>query len=173
MIHYLPAVLPPWGMTEAWEEANRSLDHHIRRHRFELVQAKVFAREIQGRLESIFSVLDNLCAATCPWCPDPCCLSAKVWVDFQDLLFLHLREQEIPPAQLLADSKKTCRYASLKGCTLTRITRPWVCTWYLCPTQTAILRNRLRSTKNELYKTIQAVKSGRKKMETAFIRAVS
>lgn len=173
MTHHFPTVSPPWGMTVAWEEANQSLDHLIQLHRSKLVQADVFARKVQARLESIFSVLDNLCASTCPWCPDPCCLSAKVWIDFQDLLFLHLRGQKIPPAQPLADLKETCRYDSLKGCTLTRITRPWTCTWYLCPTQTAILRKKLRSAQGKFYTTIQAIKSGRKKMETAFIRAVS
>lgn len=173
MIQNVSIVGPPWGMTLRWEEANQSLERLLRRHRSKLVLASIFARDIQAQLESIFSVLDNLCATTCPWCPDPCCLSAKVWIDFKDLLFLHLRGQRIPTAQLLPGSNNTCRYTSLKGCTLTRITRPWVCTWYLCPTQTAVLRHMPRSVKDGFYQTVQAIKSGRKKMETAFIRAVS
>jgi hypothetical protein len=31
------------------------------------------------------------------------------------------------------------RYWKPKGCVLPRMSRPWICTWYLCPTQKAIL----------------------------------
>lgn len=173
MVHHNPTVSPPWSMTLRWEEANQSLERLLRLHRSKLALAGVFARDVQAQLESIFPVLDDLCASTCPWCPDPCCLSAKVWIDFKDLLFFHLRGHKIPPGQLLANVKQICRYASLKGCTLARVTRPWVCSWYLCPTQKAVLRNKPRSVQGKFYQTVQAIKSGRENMETAFIRVVS
>jgi len=115
---------PPWGSTTTWKAAKWNLDYLIRLHRPELDRAVNFAREVQFRLESIFPLMDDLCAVTCPWCPDPCCLAAKVWVDFKDLLFLHLCCLQIPPVQLLPDLKIKCRYSSPRGCTLPRITRP-------------------------------------------------
>lgn len=164
---------PPWGSTTMWREVNQSVDHLIRLHRLKLDRAVALALRVQIRLESIFSILDELCAVTCPWCPDPCCMKAKIWVDFQDLLFLHLCGQQIPPSQLLKDLKKTCRYLGLRGCTLPRITRPWVCTWYLCPSQVANLRKKSRSVQDTFSQAIQAIKAGRKEMEAEFIRVVS
>ena len=164
---------PLWGTTDTWKTANRILEYLIRRHGPDMSRAIVLARDIQVRLESIFLLLDDLCVVTCPWCPDPCCLKAKVWMDFKDLLFLHLNGHEIPPAQILADLKETCRYWGPRGCMLPRIFRPWVCTWYLCPTQKAKLRQQPKSVQDKFIFTVQAIKSARKEMENEFIRIVS
>jgi len=124
---------PLWGATDTWKTANRNLEYLIRRHGPNMNRAVVLARDIQVGLESIFLLLDDLCAVTCPWCPDPCCLAATVWIDFKDLLFLHLNGHEIPPAQLLSDLKETCRYWGPRGCMLPRIARPWVCPGICAP----------------------------------------
>ena len=91
---------PLWAATETWKTANRTLEYLIRRHGPNLIRAVGLARDIQVRLEWIFLLLDDLCTVTCPWCPDPCCLTAKVWMDFKDLLFLHLNGHRLPPAVL-------------------------------------------------------------------------
>jgi hypothetical protein len=164
--------MPPWNSIAAWQEANRRLHFLIQKNLSELDQAMTLAHKVQTRLASIFSLLDDLCQATCPWCPDPCCLSAKVWIDFKDLLFLHLGGHPVPPKQLLPNLKTVCRYWSLKGCMLPRMTRPWVCTWYLCPTQKACLRRKARHTQDEFGRLIQAVKVCRREMEAEFVRIV-
>jgi len=149
---------PLWGDTDTWKTANRNLEYLIRRHGPNMNRAVL---------------LDDLCAVTCPWCPDNCCLTATVWIDFKDLLFLHLNGHEIPPSQLLADLKETCRYWGPRGCMLPRIARPWVCTWYLCPTQKANLRQKPKSVQDLFSRAVQAIKTGRKEMESEFIRIVS
>jgi hypothetical protein len=164
---------PLWGATATWKTVNRNLDYLIRLHRPKMDRAVALAWDVQIRLESIFSLLDDLCASTCPWCPDHCCLVAKVWIDFKDLLFLHLNGHQIPPAQLLSNLKETCSYWSPKGCKLPRIVRPWVCTWYLCPTHKANLRQKPKSVQDKFSRAVQAIKTGRKKMESEFIRIVS
>jgi len=164
--------MPPWNTKASWLEANQSLDFLIQRNLPDLDRAMSLAHRVQTRLSSMFSLLDDLCRDTCPWCPDPCCLSAKVWIDFKDLLFLHLGGHPIPSEQLLSNLKNVCRYWSLKGCVLPRMTRPWVCTWYLCPTQQANLRQKARYTQNEVSRLIHAVKSCRTEMEAEFIRIV-
>ena len=164
---------PLWGDTDTWKTANRNLEYLIRRHGPNMNRAVVLARDIQVGLESIFLLLNDLCAVTCPWCPEPCCLAATVWIDFKDMLFLHLNGHQIPPAQLLADFKETCRYWGSRGCMLPRIARPWVCTWYLCPTQKANLRQKPKSVQDHFSRAVQAIKTGRKEMESEFIRIVS
>ena len=165
--------MPPWGSGAAWDAANRNLDFLIQRNRMMLDPTIILAQEVQTRMVSIFSLLEDLCRVTCPWCPDHCCLTATVWIDFKDLLFLHLNGHEIPPAQLLADLKETCRYWGPRGCMLPRIARPWVCTWYLCPTQKANLRQKPKSVQDQFSRVVQAIKTGRKEMESEFIRIVS
>jgi len=164
---------PPWGSKITWQIVNRDLDYLIHRHYDALKDAVMLAWDLQVRLESIFPLLDDLCRITCPWCPDPCCLTAKVWIDFKDLLFLHLGGHPIPPEQLLPNFEKVCRYLSLKGCVLPRITRPWVCTWYLCSTQQANLRQKACHSQDKFSRLIQVVKVCRTEMEAEFIRIVS
>lgn len=166
-------IMPPWNSIASWQEANRSLNFLIQRNLSELDRTMSLAHKVQTRLASIFSFLDDLCRVTCPWCPDPCCLSAKVWIDFKDLLFLHLGGHQIPPEQLMSNLKDVCRYWSLKGCVLQRMSRPWVCTWYLCSTQQANLRQKARHTQDEFSCLIQTVKACRTEMEAEFVRIVS
>jgi len=164
---------PPWGSKVKWKIVNRDLDYLIYRHYDVLKDAVMLARDLQVRMVSIFSLLDDLCWVTCPWCPDPCCLAARVWIDFKDLLFLHLAGHPVPPEQLLSDFKESCRYWSPRGCMLPRISRPWVCTWHLCPTQKVNLRRKAPSVQEKMRHAVQRITAGRKVMETEFIRIVS
>ncbi|MFC1516163.1 hypothetical protein ACFL7E_05325 [Thermodesulfobacteriota bacterium] len=156
-----------------WNEAVLTMDHLLHLHRSELSRAINAARDVLEQLASIFSLMEDLCSATCPRCPDPCCLKAKVWFDFKDLLFLHLTDQRLPPDPLMKSLTDTCRCSSPTGCTLPRIIRPWICTWYLCPPQVANLREKPDSMQSAFSRAVQSVKTGRKEMEAEFIRIVS
>ena len=122
---------------------------------------------------SLFPLLDELCKATCTYCPDPCCFSAYAWFDFRDLLFAHLNGLAISPAQLMTDRKMICRYLGVRGCTLERISRPWICTWYLCPAQLGALRADAAYGKKAFFlETAREIRGERKEMETVFIEAL-
>jgi hypothetical protein len=163
---------PPWGSTPAWREANFSIDFHIKRYYFHLKPVIQIARDTRIRLESIFPSLDDICKMTCPRCPDACCLSASPWYDWRDLIFLQLSQLSIPPTQTISGFKETCCYLSHRGCTLPRITRPWICTWYLCPTQTANLKHKCVEQWQALSRVLREIKALRKKLENEFIRVI-
>jgi hypothetical protein len=101
-----------------------------------------------------------------------CCRRAWVWVDFRDLLFLHLAGIPVPDHQLLSREGNSCRYGGSSGCRLDRIQRPFVCTWYLCPAQTRILRKQPAEMKL-ITASLQQIKRLRHKMEMSFIRALT
>jgi len=164
---------PPWGSVSAWQEANSSIDLHIKRWYHRLGRALQIARQAYIRLESIFPALDEICSVTCPRCPDACCLSASPWYDWRDLIFLHLNQLAIPPTQIISGFSQTCCYISHKGCTLTRITRPWICTWYLCPAQTASLKARSSARRQNLDRLLGEIKVLRKNLEDEVIRIIS
>ncbi|MBW2443331.1 MAG: hypothetical protein JRH12_22865 [Deltaproteobacteria bacterium] len=164
---------PPWGSAPAWQEANFSIDFHIKRYYSHLGPVLQIAREACVRLESIFPALDAICRLTCPRCPAPCCLSASPWYDWRDLIFLHLNQLSIPPTQTISGFAETCCYISHKGCTLPRITRPWICTWYLCPAQTANLNARNTGQRKILSRLLGEIKALRENFEDAFIRVIS
>ena len=163
----------PWTTPRAWLAANQSVKFHQRLYHREFEVAAVLAQKLKRCLESIFSVLDELCIDSCPWCPEPCCLKATVWFDFKDLLFLHFNNQTIPPAQPKADLSMPCRYLGPRGCRLPRLTRPWICTWYLCPAQTAKLRNGHQAKRELLNQAKVQIKSERLLLENEFIRIIS
>jgi len=168
-----PDLAPPWRTSETWHEANQSVANHLKLYRSQLKRLETSILEIKGRMEHIFSMLDELCNNTCPWCPTPCCLSAMVWFDFRDLLSLHLRGKGIPPSQPMSNIKETCCYLGPRGCSLSRICRPWICSWYLCDTQLAYIRKKDFEAQTEFEQDMQAVKTQRKAMEKEFIRIVT
>jgi hypothetical protein len=164
---------PPWGSASGWREANFSIDLHIKRCYHRLGRALQIAREACRHLESIFPALDEICNRTCPRCPDACCLSASPWYDWRDLIFLHLNQLSIPLTQTITGFSETCCYISHKGCTLPRITRPWICTWYLCPAQTANLNARSTGQRQNLDRLLGEIKVLRKNLEDEVIRIIS
>lgn len=164
---------PPWASKPAWQEANDSIDFHVNRYRADLKSAMAAARDLRRLVESLFPLLNDLCMATCPWCPEPCCLRASPWYDLRDLVFLHLNCLEIPLTQTIHAFKETCRYSSPRGCALSRITRPWICTWYLCPVQTAYLKKTSRCQWGAFDRRVFGIKRRRKDLEEEFIRVIS
>jgi hypothetical protein len=130
----------------------------------------MLARRISADLKALEPIMDSLCAATCRHCPEPCCLSAKVWYDFKDLLYLHLASLPIAESQPMQRYDQVCSHWRPDGCRIVRSERPWICTWYLCPAQTARLQREQKQVSLELSKTIQAIKNKRLQLENAFIR---
>jgi hypothetical protein len=167
------SISPPWGSVSAWQEANFSIDFHVKRYYPRLGAVLQIARETCTRLVSIFPALDDICRLTCSRCPDVCCLSASPWYDWRDLIFLHLNRLSIPPNQTISGFTETCCYLGHKGCTLPRVTRPWICTWYLCPAQTANLNARNIDRRRFLNLELGKIKALRLYLEDEFIRVIS
>lgn len=163
---------PLWGAPGAWREATETVAWLVRRFAEPLTSAKIQAQAIHRELASVFPNLDWLCRHTCRWCPEPCCQVATVWIDFQDLVFFHLIGRTPPGAPLISEVGDVCRYSGPRGCTLARICRPWICTWYVCPTQQAILRGREQEMGREIDRAFTAIKKRRSAMAAAFIDAV-
>jgi hypothetical protein len=163
----------PWDSQATWMQAHQSVDFHLHRYADELIKPLWMAQTVKDQFIILFPILDDLCFNSCTWCPETCCQRARVWFDFKDLLFLHFNRLAIPPAQPMTALNTNCRYYSHKGCLLPRIARPWICIWYLCPVQTAILRKRDSLQYDAVNRIIQEIKSLRKEMEDVFIRVVT
>jgi hypothetical protein len=164
---------PPWNSPNDWQEINRCLSDAIRRHPTKSLRPRKLAQRIHKDLMRLGTLMADLCARTCLHCPDPCCLSAQVWLDFKDLLFLHLADGPIPDRQPIHRYKDVCRYWSAKGCRLPRISRPWICTWYRCPTQTARIRRRPKAAVYALDLMIRRIQTDRRTLEEFFIEMVT
>lgn len=165
--------MPPWRSAGGWQTANRSIAFHLRRYRFQFDDVVKISKKLSDCLGFVSPLLDELCVNTCVRCPEPCCLSAKIWFDFQDLLFLNFSRQPIPLAQPLPSMRSTCRYLTHGGCSLPRSTRPWICTWYLCPVQKTNLKNRNPFDLEFINHCIEQIKAYRSEIESEYIRIVS
>jgi len=165
--------IPAWGTLSQWKEANQTFEYLLKRYKNSLFQVVKLALEIQNNLSSVFQIQDELCRETCTKCPDPCCLNATVWADFKDLLFIHLTKKEIPVLQLIEKSDDSCRYHSPIGCRLSRFSRPWVCTLYLCPAQKERFRALTSEVKSDYDKKVNYIKQSRKELEDLFIDLVT
>jgi hypothetical protein len=162
------AIGPPWHSSVQWREINAAFQYLGRRHDDRLDRCRRLANRLALQLTALFPLMDDLCRTTCPDCRAPCCQTALVWFDFKDLLFLHLAGLQPPVSQPLYPNRRFCRFLSSRGCRLPRLSRPWLCTWYLCPPQTAMLRSRRICLDDEKAR----IKSLRRDMENEFISVV-
>lgn len=161
----------PWTEEGAWQGIQDRIRREIRYYEGNMEGVRRLAREIAEQMALLDQTMDELCATACPWCPEPCCLGAKVWFDIKDLLLFHLTGQTPPPAQPIASWQNRCRYAGPRGCRLARSVRPWICTWYLCPTQTNRLRSQDRRKWLLIEKQLQDIGESRKRLQAEFLIA--
>lgn len=164
---------PPWGDRAVWEEVNRSIAWLVSRHAAAMDPLVETARAVRRRLEWAAALLDDLCRWTCMHCPEPCCLGARIWFDTADLLVLHLAGPAVPEAQPISSRDAVCRYWSPRGCRLDRLSRPWTCTWYLCPPQTAVLRRGDGEAYAGVSRVFAEIKSLRRALEEGFVRVTA
>ena len=121
-----------WAEETSWNEVHACLERLCRTYHVELGMMRGAAFGMAMRLNLIFPVFDLFCEQVCVECRGPCCLNALVAFDFADLLLMHALSLEIPPHQIRRHDNEHCRYLEPTGCTLERIRRPFVCTWYYC-----------------------------------------
>ena len=166
-----PAV--PWNAEATWGTVNRVLQHLCISHRATLGPARQTAGCLKNRLELLFPVLESLCSRSCATCQAPCCHVATVWFDYKDLVFMHLSGQALAVSQLSRNSQGVCCCCGPSGCRLPRLSRPWTCSWYLCPTQKNLLAGMPGKMQLHFEQTVTAIKQLRKQLEADFIRITS
>lgn len=83
--------------------------------------------------------MDRYCHLTCHGCGDFCCEADGIYFDLADLVYLLILDNDLPAGQTRAQTGSPCRYLSREGCILPRMCRPFICTWYLCEPQMALL----------------------------------
>ena len=162
-------VFPP---TPQWQESNCALAGLLANHHRILEKAIAVAVEIRRGLDELAPLMAALCNRTCRFCPEPCCINNLVWIDFRDLLFLHLTEEPVPPSQAASLPGYACPFLSHKGCRLPPRMRPWMCIQYICPTQQTILKSKGRTATAALLGKIKRIENNRIRMETEVIQQI-
>ena len=164
--------LIPWASAASWRECQQRLQESITASRPGLDRARALAGRILHRYALAGDIFEELADSTCRVCRRPCCLDARVWLDFRDLLLIHLGNQTPPPGQLRENWWSRCRCLTSHGCTLPRASRPWVCTWYLCPDQRRVLKRDIPGGPEMLGRWWPEITSLRERMEAAFLAAL-
>ena len=159
-----------WAEETSWNEVHACLERLCRTYHVELGMMRGAAFGMAMRLNLIFPVFDLFCEQVCVECRGPCCLNALVAFDFADLLLMHALSLEIPPHQIRRHDNEHCRYLEPTGCTLERIRRPFVCTWYYCAPMLELLRERPAREQRRLTGLMSEAQALRRKMENEFIR---
>ncbi len=165
--------IPPWATSGLWQAVNKAMRTAIQHHDDRLDGVRMLAAQIRARTEALDPYMHALCAETCPHCAQNCCRRATVWLDFRDLLGLHLGPDPIPPGQLTATTNQTCRYLTESGCVLPRPQRPFVCTWFICAAQKLLAKKWPSSHSHFFWNSLSAIKNGRKELENEFIQIVA
>ncbi len=164
----------PWNTAEEWDQVLLSIKRIDGLYRQELGRVYKTANQIRHRLEEISGAVEKLCFHTCGHCEDICCIRASIWFDFKDLLYIFFGLNKFPASQIIktasGNGKRACCHFSEKGCMLSRLERPFVCTWYFCPEQKEYLIRHHQKTKQTIDQSLKEIKDLRNKMEEEFIR---
>lgn len=160
------------ALKSQWQKSNCALARLLANHRRVLGKARTAAVEIRRGIDELAPSMAALCVRTCRFCPEPCCINNTVWIDFRDLLFLHLLEAPIPPCQATSDPGDACPFLSHYGCRLPPRIRPWMCIQYVCPTQRVVLKRKGRSATTALLGKIERIEKKRFMMEAEVIRRI-
>jgi len=143
-----PAFLRKPLNVEEWQEVRKVLVSQIEKlgstDRKILLDSTCSIAELLRELDDF---MNFLCLHTCPHCTDICCHAKDVFYNEVDLFFLTIYGDFYPPSQTRSSpSQEFCSYwEPHRGCSLERIFRPYVCTWFICDDQVRIMENLLTS----------------------------
>lgn len=160
---------PPWQTRKQWQAVNAVLRYLIDRYAGRFDEVCEAAENLRYEFLALYPLLDRLCEVTCPGCRAPCCQVADPRFDLRDLIFIHFTEAALPVGQPRGGGFRICRYLGSSGCVLPRQSRPWICTWYICPTQTQLLSREFRPAYRQIQDFIQNIKYDRKQLEERWI----
>jgi len=171
LIRFCPeaGLAPP---TRQWRESNCALKRLLNIHRPVLGKATALAGAIHHGIERLAPLMERLCRRTCRFCPEPCCIASTVWIDFRDLLMLHLLDEPLPANQAATQPREACPFLGGHGCRLPWTRRPWMCLKYICPAQLNILTHSGRPDPAALNDTIDSIEDHRLRMETEVLRQI-
>jgi hypothetical protein len=131
-----------------------------------------FAASIVARIDRAITWLDpvmsRFCELTCPTCEDPCCHGKRIFFNLADLLVLTTRNTWIPPGQTRSTDGESCRYLTAAGCALERTHRPYVCVWFLCEPQVALLQGETARFQRDFLHALKEIREGRLTLEGLF-----
>lgn len=165
--------IPPWKSPEVWSQFCQSMEQTVGHQRSGLEEARHIACQIREKIDEINDAIDSVCEETCLFCKDICCKKATVWYDFKDMLYIYLHSGQFPRAQITKNGDLSCCNLTAMGCLLPRRIRPFICTWYICPSQTAMLSEKVvEEPKNLIMSSIKEIQALRNCLENTFIKAV-
>jgi len=163
-----------WQGREQWQAVNAVIDYQLERlGEGSLAAIRKPAESLKSAYQAIYPMLEHLCEMTCPWCEAPCCRLADPRFDLRDLLFIHLVGAPVPMGQPRGEGHASCRYLGPRGCRLPRRSRPWICTWYLCPRQKQCLASNDLRELEEIEHAARKIKEERINTESGFIASLT
>lgn len=164
----------PWSDTDQWDQVGLSFSRVEDVHSKKCEKMSEVASDICEQYESISETVTRACSNTCPDCNDICCIRATIWFDFQDLLYLYFWKGRLPHTQIfktaLPGQRAACCHLSETGCSLARSERPFVCTWYFCPSQNAYLERFSKDGLKKIETSLIRIKGLRQELEDLFVR---
>ncbi len=164
----------PWSLKTEWDQVFLSIKRIEKIHGKRCDYLYDTAKDIRLKYEEISDSIEMVCSHTCVDCEDICCIRATIWFDLKDLLYMYFGLKKFPESQvekqMKENKKNACCNFTKNGCFLNRFERPFVCTWYFCPTQTQYLNSRHPELKQTIGQTLQDIKELRNRMEEEFIK---
>lgn len=160
----------PWSSPEAWLQCIESIRTRLSAMGSQVAGIKELSQEIAKEYAAIEASLDQLCSICCPHCDDVCCLRATVWYDLKDLLVIYGIFSRFPDGYIYREYKGGCCNLTISGCRLARAERPFICTWYICPSQKKVLEKGVLGSKGlALLQSIDRLKAARKMIEQIYL----
>lgn len=167
-----PTSCIPWQGEKEWQEIVEFFDTIKKVHHKDLNPLYQRAETIRNLFKSLSQPMDDLCAVTCINCRDICCKKATIWYDFKDLVYLYFAFGRLPGAQIFKckdnEGALHCGHFLPNGCILSRLERPFVCTWYLCPDQKAVITSETKTVGKPFGEIISHIKQLRNEIEREF-----
>lgn len=166
------ATIPPWPESSLWMQAELSLQMTLG-NGDDFSGAYGCAAEYARLMTGMDRLQGALSSLSCVDCSKICCHHATVWYDFRDLLFAMLHRGALPERQIYRGDNGWCAMLGPKGCTLPRVQRPFLCTWYVCAEQKRILALEDYRILAPLNDGLLEMKMLRQRMEMQFLETIS
>lgn len=151
---------------ECWHQTIAKIQSHLALLDHGTLQQLV--QSIAAGIRWLDASMGRYCELTCPACDNPCCRGREVFFNQADLLYLVASGEEFLPGQTRAIPGEPCRYLTDTGCRLPRISRPYVCVWFLCDPQMALFQEEHAAFQRHFVDVLRSVRTSRLVLESLY-----
>lgn len=138
----------------------------------DLDRVKKLARDLFHFINTVDPFIQKHTETVCAVCTAVCCTNKHAYYEYEDIIYILSLGLETPVYGNSGADSDPCRFMGSNGCTVSRLLRPYRCTWYFCAPLLENMQNDSAVAYRKFIGSLEEITRKREDMLNAFIELI-